>query len=247
MTRKEPQDLLVQARGEPSPLYRPPKPGPCDDLAAFTRNIPLDDGRLALPAELADALRLWSLSRPQEGFTSRPELRGHVRRGLLNARRLAVRLGPSWPVRFWDERHRTAKWVCWSCDRLHRERDSHAAPAYPGDLTVEGEYGFGPLRAAGFGDFFPDDPAAGLDLSEELVADLHAWAAANDTTLDLYLRDREEGRYDDTWQRLFREGQELARRVARETGPARKVTYRGLANGGLSTMTCRTWQGEVEL
>ncbi|MER5520983.1 hypothetical protein [Streptomyces sp. NPDC002763] len=244
MTHEEPRDLLVQARGEPSPLYVPQESGTSEDLAAFTRNVPLDDGRLALPPELADSLRRWSLSRPPEGFASRPDLRRHVARGLVNARRLAVRLGPSWAVRFWDERHRTAKWVCWNCDRLHWERDSHGAPAYPVDLTVEGEFRFGPLRAEGFGDFFPDDPAAGLDLSPELVAALYVWAETIDTTLNLYLRDREEGGYDEVWQRLFRDGKELAARLAHEVGPARRVTYRGLAHGGLATMTSLTWQGE---
>lgn len=247
MTFEEPRDLLVQARGESSPLYEPEDPGAYGDLGAFTRNVPLDDYRLVLPAELADALRSWSLSRPPGGFTSRPELRKHVKQGLAAARRLARQLGPSWPVRYWDERHRTAKWVCWSCDRLHWERDSHGTPAYPVDLTVEGEFKFAPLRSDGFGDFFPDDPAAGLDLSEELVADLYAWAKSIDTTLNLYVRDREEGKYEDEWQRQFREGMELARRVAHELGPARKVTYKGLANGGLAAMTSVTWQGDQEI
>ncbi|MFB7334704.1 hypothetical protein FNH09_03645 [Streptomyces adustus] len=247
MTREQPGDLLVQARGEPSPLYAPEEPQAYDDLAAFTRNVPLDDDRLDLPADLADALRSWSSSRPPEGFTSRPDLRRHVKQGLVLARTLARRLGPSWPVRFWDERHRTAKWVCWSCDRLHWERDSHGAPPYPVDLTVEGEFQYGPLRSGGFGDFFPDDPAAGLDLSDDLVAGLYAWAKSIDTTVNLDLRDREDGKYDDEWQRLFHEGTELARRVAHELGPDRKVTYNGLANAAGAGPVPITWQGDRQL
>src|SRR5882757_10628897 len=113
MTLEEPRDLLVQARGEQSPLYEPEDPGAYEDLGAFTRNVPLDDDRLVLPADLADALRSWSLSRPPGEVASRPDLRGHVKQGLATAQRLAGHLGPSWVVRYWDDRHRTAKWVCW--------------------------------------------------------------------------------------------------------------------------------------
>ncbi|WP_405831426.1 hypothetical protein [Streptomyces sp. NBC_01176] len=247
MTLEGARDLLVRARGESSPLYEPEDAGTYEDLGTFTRNVSLDDDRLALPAELADALRSWSLSRPPEGFPSRPELRKHVKQGLVATRRLARQLGPLWPVRYWDERHRTAKWVCWTCDRLHWERERHGTPVYPVDLTVEGEFKFAPLRADGFGDFFPDDPAAGLDLSEQLVVDLYAWAKSIDLTLNLDLRDREEGKYADEWQRRFREGTELARRVAHEAGPARKVTYKGLAHGGPAAMTSVTWQGDRQL
>ncbi|MFG2859372.1 hypothetical protein [Streptomyces sioyaensis] len=49
------------------------------------------------------------------------------------------------------------------------------------------------------------------------------------------------------WQRLFREGRELAKRVAHELGPARRVTYKGLAHGGLAFLTSVTWQGDREL
>ncbi|WP_405602223.1 hypothetical protein OG741_27390 [Streptomyces sp. NBC_01410] len=247
MTLEEPRHVLVQARGEPSALYEPEDPGAYEDLRAFTRNVPLDEHRLVLPADLADSLRSWSLSRPPAGFASRPDLRKHVKQGLAVAQRLARQLGPSWSVRYWDECLRTAKWVCWGCDRLHWERDSHGAPPHPVDITVEGEYKFGPLRSDGFGDFFPDDPAAALALSDGLVAGLYAWAESIDTTLNLDLRDREEGKYDLEWERLFHEGMELARRVAHELGPARKVTYRGLANGGLAALTSITWQGDRQL
>ncbi|WP_328378647.1 hypothetical protein OG372_25420 [Streptomyces sp. NBC_01020] len=248
MTAEEPRDLLVQARGEPSPLYEPQAGGFYDDLGTFTRNVPLDDPRLVLPANLADVLRSWSLSRPPEGFTSRPELRKHVKQGLTAARRLAGHLGPSRAVCYWDERHKTSKWVCWSCDRLHWERDSHGRPPPPPvHITVEGEFKFGPLRAEGFGDFAPDDPAAALALSDDLVAGLYTWAKNIDTTLNLDLRDREEGKYDDEWQRLFREGHDLAQQVAHELGPERTVTYKGLANGGPAALRSVTWQGDQEL
>ncbi|NEC92163.1 hypothetical protein [Streptomyces sp. SID12501] len=247
MTAEELRDLLVQARGEPSPLYGLEDPLAYDDVGAFTSNIPLDDAGLALPAELAEALRSWSLSRPPEGFASRPALRKHVKQGVTVSRRLARHLGPLWPVRYSDERHRSAKWVCWSCDLLHWERNSHGIPVYPVDLTVEGEFQFGPLRAEGFGDFFPDDPAAGLDLSEELVADLRAWAKDIDAKLNVYLQDRDEIRREGECERQLREGAELARRVAHEVGPDREVTYKGLANGGLISMTSITWRGDQQV
>ncbi|MGY1498222.1 hypothetical protein ACW4TU_16730 [Streptomyces sp. QTS52] len=247
MTFEEPRHLLVQARGETSPLYGTEDPWAYDDLGAFTRSVPLDDERLLLQADLVDALRSWSLSRPPGGFTSRPELREHVKRGLAVTQRLARQLGPAWSVRFWDERHGTAKWVCWGCDRLHWERDSHGTPPHPVDLTVEGEFKFGPLRSEGFGDFFPDDPAAALALSDGLVTNLYEWARTIDTTVNLDLRDREEGKYDDAWERLFREGAELARRVAHEVGPERTVTYKGVAHGGLAALTSVSWRGDRQV
>lgn len=244
MTLEAPRHLLVQARGEPSPLYEAEDPWAVEDLGAYTRDVPLDDDLSALPAELADALRSWSLSRPPGGFTSRADLRGHVKQGLALAQRLARQLGPSWSVRYWDEGLGTAKWVCWGCDRLHWERDSHGTPPHPVDITVEGEYQVAPLRSDGFGDFAPDDPAAALALSDGLVADLYTWAKSIDATVNLDLRDRVDGKYDGEWERLFHEGAELARRVAHELGPARKVTYKGVAHGGLAALTSVTWQGD---
>ncbi|MGW3010934.1 hypothetical protein ACWC9R_19185 [Streptomyces sp. NPDC001219] len=246
----EPRPLLVRARSEPSPLYAPPGPAayPGNEARAepFTDGVPLDDAALALPDDLIATLRSWSLSRPPDGFGSRAELRTHAAQGLAAAQRLARHLGPSWAVCHWDERRRTTAWVCWGCPRLHWERDSHGTPPHPVDLVVEGEFRFGPLRSDGFGDFFPDDPAAALDLSDALVAAFHAWAEEIDSTLNLALRDRVEGRYDATWQRLFHEGRALAGRLAHELGPARTVTYKGLANGGLDAITCVVWQGGRE-
>ncbi|WP_046494124.1 hypothetical protein [Streptomyces odonnellii] len=247
MTFDELRHVLVRARDEPSPLYEPEDPPAFADLDAFTRSVPLDDSRLDLLAELADALRAWSLSHPPEGFAARPDLRTYVKQGLAAAQRLARHLGPSWSVRYWDEGHRTAKWLCWGCDRLHWKRDPHGTPPHPLDITVEGEYGFGPLRSDGFGDFFPDDPAAALPLSDDLVAALYTWADSINTTLNLEVRDRKDGKYDTEWQRLFREGTDLAERTAHELGPARTVTYKGLAHGGLDALTSVTWRGDREL
>lgn len=244
---EEPRLLLVRARSEPSPLYEPYEGGGSGDLDVFTLNVPLDDSRFGLPKDLADALNAWSSSRPAEGFPSRPHLRKHVKQGLAVARMLARHLGPAWAVRHWDERHRSAKWVCWGCDRLHWERDSHGTPPHPLDLVVEGEFGSWPLRAEKFGNFAPDDPAAALHLSDGLVADLYTWATAIDTTLNLHIRDRQDDRHEPEWERLFREGKDLARRLAHELGPARKVTYKGLANGGLAALTYLTWRGDREV
>ncbi|MER6013621.1 hypothetical protein [Streptomyces bluensis] len=67
MTHEEPRHLLVQARGEQSPLCEPPEGGWWnEDIQSFTVNIPLEDAALALPADLSDALRSWSLSRPPD-------------------------------------------------------------------------------------------------------------------------------------------------------------------------------------
>ncbi|MFB0619498.1 hypothetical protein [Streptomyces sp. AGS-58] len=247
MTFEEPRHVLVRAQDEPSPLYQPEHAGFCDDADAFTRNVPLDDSGLDLPEDLANALHSWSLARPPEGFTSRPDLRKHVKQGLAAAQRLARHLGPSWVVRYWDERHRTVKWVCWGCDRLHWDRDSHDAPPHPIDITVEGEFKYGPLRSDGFGDFFPDDPAAALDLSDDLVSGLYKWAEDIDTTLNLDLRDREDGKYDAEWERLFQDGRDLAGRLAHELGPARTVTYKGLAHGGLAALTSVAWRGDRQM
>ncbi|MGW2720552.1 hypothetical protein [Streptomyces sp. NPDC001492] len=226
MTPEGPRHLLVQARGEPSPLYEPAGGWWDEEPDAFTVGIPLEDSALALPAHLLDALRSWSLPGPP-----------NVERGLTAAQRLARHLGPSWAVHYWDERRRTVKRLCWGCDRLHGERDSHGDPPHPVDITVEGEFKYGPLRSDGFGDFFPDDPAAALDLSDGLVADLRAWARSIDDTLNLSLRDRVDGKYDSEWERLFRAGSALAQRLADELGPSRTVTYKGLANGGLAAIT----------
>ncbi|WP_326657900.1 hypothetical protein [Streptomyces sp. NBC_00385] len=236
-------DLLVQARGEPSPLYELPEGGASEDVGAYTLNVPLDRNRLFLPADLLDTLRSWSLSRPPDGSASRPGLNQHVEQGLAAAQRLARHLGPSWSVLCWDERRSTVKRACWSCVRLHWARDSHDAPSRPVDITVEGEFGFAPLRADEFGDFAPDDPAAGLALSDGLVADLYAWSDDIDRGMNRYLRDRDEDSYHDVGQRQYREGRELARRLAQELGPARKVTYKGMAHGG-PLWTSVTWRGE---
>ncbi|WP_405938911.1 hypothetical protein OG338_21760 [Streptomyces sp. NBC_00726] len=242
MTEK-PRALLVRARGEASPLYTSSE-GADADVDSFTRHVPLDDASLLLPADLAEALGFWAASRPPEGSGSRAAVRKHAARGLKVTQGVARHLGPSWAVRYWDEPHGTTKWVCWGCDRLHWERDSHGTPPHPVDISVEGEFKFGPLRSDGFGDFFPDDPAAALALSGALVADLYAWARSIDDGMNAYLQDRDEAGYQDIALRQFREGEDLARRVAHELGDLRKVTYRGMAHGGPATLKSVTWQGD---
>ncbi|MFE0508893.1 hypothetical protein [Streptomyces sp. NPDC058964] len=244
MNRGEPRHLLVRTLGEPSPLYDSYDGGWPGDIDAFTGEVPLDDPELGLPEDLAHALRTWSLSRPPDGFDSRSALCEHAEQGLAAARRLAAHLGPSWALRYLDECHGTTKWVCWGCDRLHWERGEHDTPPHPVDITVEGEFRYGPLRSDGFGDFFPDDPAAALHLSDDLVAAFRTWAKSIDTTLELDIQDREDGKYDADWDRLFHAGADLAKRLALELGPARKVMYKGLANGGPAAMTSVGWRGD---
>ncbi|MFE1308917.1 hypothetical protein [Streptomyces sp. NPDC058755] len=205
MTLERPLRLLVRALGEPSPLheaYEPYEDGWSEDIEAYTGEVPLDAPELGLPDDLADVLRTWCLSRAPEGFDSRPALRRHVAQSLAVARRLAGHLGPSWAVRYRDERHRTAKWDC------------------------------------------SDDPAAALHLSDDLVAAFYRWMETIDATLNLDIQDQESGKYDAEWDRLFHEGTDLAGRLARELGPVRKVTHKGLANGGLAAMTSVSWRGD---
>ncbi|MFQ6148684.1 hypothetical protein ACLMNJ_37470 [Streptomyces seoulensis] len=225
---RELRHLLVRAQGEASPLYTAEDPA-SEDLARFTHNISLSDAELGLPEWLADRLASWSRTRPPEGFASRADSRPYVNQGLEAARTLARHLGPLWVVRYWDEGHETAKFVCWGCDRLHWALDFHSTPPHPLNITVLGEYKWYPLRAEGFGDFGPDDAAAGLGLSDELVADLYAWAADFNTGMDLYLKDRDDEADDARREELDRRGRTLTERLARELAPGRTVTYGGLA------------------
>lgn len=222
-----PRHLLVRARGGDSPLYLADDEGD-DDLTRFTRSVPLDDQVLGLTEHLAGRLASWSRARPGAG-ASRQNLRRHAKQGLEVAQALARYLGPQWVVRYWDDAYDTDKFVCWGCRRLHWSLDEHDAPPYPLHITVEGEYKWHPLRAEGFGDFAPDDPTAGLDLSDELVADLYRWAADFNAGMELYLKDRDEVGDDERRRELDLRGRDLAARVAREAGPARTVTYGGLA------------------
>jgi hypothetical protein len=239
MSRQDPEHLLVRARGDASPLYATDA-GAFARVEDFTRRLPISDHGLGLPDDVARRLAEWNRTRPADGFETRPALRKHVRQGLEIARLVAKHLGPGWVVHFWDERHQDEKFVCWGCDRLHWTVDAHDTPPHPLDITVEGEYGLYPLHAEGFGGFAPDDPAAALHLSDDLVAALYQWKEAIETTL---MNDGGE----DEWQRLFGEGRELSERLAREIGPARRVTYRGIANGGLAAMTSITRQGDRQL
>ncbi|WP_367139464.1 MULTISPECIES: hypothetical protein [Streptomyces] len=224
----EPRHLLVRARGDRSPLYAPDA-GFYVDPEDFTSSVLVNEPDLGLPGDLVHGLVSWSTARPPAGFTSRPPLRKHVKKGLELAQALAKHLGPGWVVRYWDERHGSAKFVCWGCQRLHWTLDAHDSPPRPLHVVVEGEYEWGPLRAEGFGDFVPDDPAAALGLSDDLVGDLYKWSADFNANMELYVRERDEERNDACRRELYRRGEELAKRVARELAPGRTVRYGGLA------------------
>lgn len=144
------------------------------------------------------------------------------------AQALAKHLGPSWSVRYQDERHHTTKSVCWGCPRLHWAADAHDTPPPPSHIVVEGEYKWYPLRAEGFDDFAPDDPAAALGLSEALVDDLYAWARAVDAAMETWTKDRDDTALTAAHDRLGEVGQELTEQVAREVGLGRTVTYGGI-------------------
>ncbi|MEU9100046.1 hypothetical protein [Streptomyces sp. NPDC048361] len=229
MTNTSPPDhLLIRAQGQPSPIYAVDS---CDPVEPHgpPRNIPLDAAELALPDGLAQQLAEWSQTCPAHKPISAVELRTHQERGLELARALAIYLGPLWAVRFWDEGHSTAKFVCWQCPRLHWVQDAHTNPPAPLHISVEGEYKWHPLRAEGIGDFAPDDPAFSLDLSDELVADLYQWSHDIDANMELYLRERDEASDDARRAELDQRGTKLAERTALELGPGRRVTYGGLA------------------
>ncbi|MEU6354180.1 hypothetical protein ABZ896_33450 [Streptomyces sp. NPDC047072] len=181
-----------------------------------------------LPDAVRQQLADWFQDRPADGFPSRPRLRKHIAQGLEIARAVAKALGPEWAVRYRDERHGSVRFVCWGCGRLHWTADAHGTPPHPVDIRVKGYYGAHPLRADGFEDFAPDDPAAALDLSEELVDDLNSWAGHVKTALDVWLDDRDDGRLDAEFARLHTEGETLTARVADELGPGRTVTFDGI-------------------
>ncbi|MFH8789137.1 hypothetical protein, partial [Streptomyces roseoverticillatus] len=225
----EPQHLLVRADGADRSLLYTSDAGPHADLGDFTSVVPIDEPDLGLPKMLAHGLAVWTAARPPEGFASRTELRKHAKKGLQLAQTLAKHLGPTWVVRYWDEQHGTAKFVCWGCQRLHWNLDAHSSASHSVHITVEGEYKWYPLRAEGFGDFAPDDPAAGLGLSDDLVTDLYQWSKDIDASMDLYLKERDMDKDDARRRKLDKRGQELAERTARELGQGRTVTCGGLA------------------
>ncbi|MGW1378187.1 hypothetical protein ACWD6P_28485 [Streptomyces sp. NPDC002446] len=223
----EPRHLLVQASGGRSPLYTA-EAGFHAEVEQFALSVPVEEPELSLPDDLADRLVSWSQARPENGFTSRPQLRKHARQGREAAQRVAKHLGPLWVVRYRDEAHDSVKFVCWGCDRLHWTIDTHGTPPHPVHVIVQGEYHWYPLRAEGFEDFAPDDPAAALHLSDILVSDLYQWAKDIDEAMNTWLEDRDDARQQATYERLDHVGETLAERVARELGPGRKVTYRGV-------------------
>lgn len=222
-------DILVRARGGASPLWGVLDFGELKFEDAYLFSVPLDDDRLGLAGDLVDALRAWG----SEGG-------GDFAAGLVLARRVARQLGDSWVVRCWDDVRREGRRVCWACE-LFYDQHGDARPPHPVHLVVEGEFKWAPLRAEGFGDFFPDDPVAALGLSEGLSEALCAWARDIDGAVNVWLRDRRDWEYEGACERLFQEGLELAERVAGEVGGGRTVTYKGLANGA---MTYVSWRGD---
>jgi hypothetical protein len=220
--------LLIRAQPGASALYTRDEAGR-DDVGAFTRSLPADDPFLGLSDGLAGEVEVWFRARPQGGSVPGPEQRRHARDGLAVAQSLAAHLGSQWMVRYWDEAHGTVKVVCWGCRRLHWILDEHGTPPHPVRITVEAEFKWYPLRAEGFGDFAPDDPAAALHLSDGLVEDLYQWAKDFDAGMNQYVQDRDEDSDDARRRELDARGGELAERVSRETGPGKTVTYGGLA------------------
>ncbi|WP_151478509.1 SMI1/KNR4 family protein [Streptomyces albicerus] len=117
---EEPRQILVRAQGDASPLYVADA-GPWPGIGDFTRSVPAES--LGFPEATTDQLMAWSKDRP--GSSS--ALRQHVREGVGIAQRVARNLGRAWAVRYWDERHNTAKFVCWDCLHLHFTPYSHRA------------------------------------------------------------------------------------------------------------------------
>ncbi len=225
--KREPRELLVKANNDGSPLHSAPGVV-LRSIEGFTHKLALSDLAPALPVALADRLSVWSRARPSSGSTEGSVLREHAEAGLEVSRELAQHLGPAWIVRYWDERHSTAKFVCWACLQLHWGRDPHEAPQPPEHIVVAGEFAWAPLRAEGIGDFLPDDPVAGLDLSEGLTADLYRWSGDIDDSMELYLQDRDEDAADARRWDLDHRGAVLADRLACEISPGKTVSYGGL-------------------
>ncbi|SDQ69695.1 hypothetical protein SAMN05428945_5554 [Streptomyces sp. 2224.1] len=227
--QEAPRHLLIQARGDDSPLFTSTAGFHAVAPDDFTTGVPVADPALVLPESLVHGLFSWNAALPPEGPTAKAALRKHVKTGLGLAQSLARHLGPQWVVRYWDARQDTAKFVCWGCARLHWTLESHGTPPHPLHMTMMAEYHWGPFRAEGFGDFMPDDPAAALDLPDDLVDDLYTWAGDHDAGINRYVEERDEDRHHARCVELERIGEELAQRVARALKPGRTVTYAGLA------------------
>ncbi|WP_030674474.1 hypothetical protein, partial [Streptomyces rimosus] len=227
--QEAPRQLLVRARGDDSPLYTSTAGFHADTPEDFTIGLSTGDPALRLPEGVMHRLTSWNAELPPEGFTVKASLRKHVRIGRGLAQSVAQHLGPPWAVRYWDAQHGTAKFVCWGCSRLSWTQDLHGNPPHPLHMTIMAEYKWGPFRAEGFGDFMPDDPAAGLALPGDLVDDLYTWANDFDTEMNKYLAERDEDAYNARRSELESRGEELTRRVACVLRPGRTVTYASLA------------------
>ncbi|MFF9243349.1 hypothetical protein ACF1AY_10000 [Streptomyces sp. NPDC014776] len=225
-----PRHLLVRAHGNASPLSTADAGvNSAAEPDEFVHEVPLDDARLDLPGDLAQRLSRWNRGRDDGGLTARSALRRHAAEGLEAAQDLARHLGPDWVVRYFDERHAHAKFVCWGCGRLHWSADTHGTAAHPRHIVVQGQYKWFPLRAEGFGDFAPDDPTAALGLPDDLVRDLYRWAKDVDSVMETWLNDRDDAARETAYDRLEAEGAQLARRVTHALAPGRTATYAGIS------------------
>ena len=176
-----------------------------------------DDPRLGLSHDVAEAVRAWCVT-PGDG-----------KRGVTAALgfRVAAELGPGWALSCHDELHGSTHLVCWQCGAFHWYLKPHPVRQLPRVLQVRGQYAHGPLRAEGFGDFAPDDPTAGLQLTPGLVDDFYAWSQA-------VRRQAEYGTPDGP--ELDVRGAVLADRLATELGHGWTVEYLALEYGNRGWM-----------
>nr|WP_134002888.1 hypothetical protein [Streptomyces sp. 846.5] len=100
-------------------------------------------------------------------------------------------------------------------------------PELPRVVQVKGQYAYWPLRAEGVGDFAPDDPTTGLELTAGLVDDFYAWSQA-------VRRQAQYGTPDGP--DLDARGAALADRLATELGHGWTVEYLALEHGNRGWM-----------
>ncbi|MFC1400665.1 MULTISPECIES: hypothetical protein [Streptacidiphilus] len=176
-----------------------------------------DDPMLALSQDVAEAVRAWCAT-PGDG-----------KRGVTAALgfRVAADLGPGWMLGVHDELHGSTHLACWHCGAFHWHLRPHPVPKLPRVLQVKGQYAHGPLRAERFGDFSPDEPTAGLQLTPGLVDDFYAWSQAVNHQAQYGTADGPE---------LDARGAALADRLATELGHDWTVEYLALEYGNKGWM-----------
>jgi hypothetical protein len=176
-----------------------------------------DDPGLALSHDVAEAVRVWCAT-PGDG-----------KRGITVSLgfRVAAELGPGWTLSCHDEVHGGTHLVCWQCGGFHWRDRPHPVPVLPRVLQVKGQYAHWPLRAEGVGDFAPDDPTTGLELSAGLVDDFYAWSQAVGRQAEYGTPDGPD---------LDAKGAVLAGRLATELGHGWTVEYLALEYGNRGWM-----------